>query len=98
MAALETTLREISQPYIDHEVMLALRDKQALIYDGDLTGRPVSSTSTSYPDAAFGWMHDEVRLGYQAALVSLQSPTYGRLWLSVKQRPGGPSPRAAAAG
>lgn len=32
----------------------------------------------------------EVRLGYQAALVSLQRPTYGRLWLSVKQHPGDP--------
>jgi hypothetical protein len=29
-----------------------------------------------------------VRLGYQAALVSMHSPTYGRLWLSVKQHPG----------
>ena len=33
-------------------------------------------------------MSDEVRLGYQAALVSMHSPTYGRLWLSVKQHPG----------
>jgi len=48
----------------------------------------VSNTSRSYPGAAFGWMDDEVRLGYQAALVSLQSPTDGRLWLSVKQHPG----------
>jgi hypothetical protein len=88
VATLEAILSEISRPYIDREVMLALRDKQVLVYDGDLTGRPVSSTSTSYPDAAFGWMDDEVRLGYQAALVSLQSPTYGRLWLSVKHHPG----------
>ncbi len=88
VSALEAALSEISRPYIDREVMLALRDKQVLIYDGDLTGRPVSDTSTSYPDAAFGWMDDDVRLGYQAALLSLQSPTYGRLWLSVKQHPG----------
>jgi hypothetical protein len=27
-------------------------------------------------------MGDEIRLGYQAAVVSLQSPTYQRLWLS----------------
>jgi len=80
---------------------LALRDRQVLVYDGDLTGHPVSNTSTSYPGAAFGWMSDEVRLGYQAclylavdrccrqaALVSMHSPTYGRLWLSVKQHPG----------
>lgn len=29
-------------------------------------------------------MSDEIRLGYQASLVSLGSPTYGPLWLSVK--------------
>jgi hypothetical protein len=33
-------------------------------------------------------MSDAVQLGYQAALVSLHSPTYGRLWLSVEQHPG----------
>jgi len=33
-------------------------------------------------------MDDEVRLGYQAAVVSLGSPTYRRLWLSVKPHPG----------
>lgn len=68
--------------------MLALRDCAVLIYDGDLTGHPVSNTSTSYPGAAFGWMSDEMRLGDQAALVSMHSQTYGRLWLSVKQHAG----------
>jgi hypothetical protein len=33
-------------------------------------------------------MDDAVRLGYQAALVSLHSPSYGRLWLSVTPHPG----------
>jgi hypothetical protein len=33
-------------------------------------------------------MDDEVRLGYQAAVVSVGSPTYGRLWLAVKPHPG----------
>ena len=88
VTALEAMLSEISRPFIDHEVMLALRDQGVLVYDGDLTGRPVSATSTSYPGAAFGWMDDEIRLGYQAALVSLRSPSYGRLWLSVRQHPG----------
>ena len=68
--------------------MLAPRDRGVLIYDGDLTGRPVSNTSTTYPGAGFGWMGDGVQLGYQAALVSLHSPTYGRLWLSVAAHPG----------
>jgi hypothetical protein len=81
-------LEIVSRPFIEREVMLALRSREVLVYDGDLTGRPVSSTSTTYPGAAFGWMSDAVQLGYQAALVSLHSPTYGRLWLSVEQHPG----------
>jgi hypothetical protein len=88
VAAVEEALEVISRPFIEREVMLALLDREVLVYDGDLTGRPVSSTSTTYPGAAFGWMSDAVQLGYQAALVSLHSPTYGRLWLSVEQHPG----------
>lgn len=78
----------ISQPFIDKEVILAIRQEGRLILDGDLSGRPVSNTSQTYPEAAYGHMDDRVRLGYQAVLVSLQSPTYGRLWLSVTQHPG----------
>jgi hypothetical protein len=59
-----------------------------LQYDGDLTGLPVSNTSRTYPNASFGHMSDEIRLGYQAGVVSLQSPTYGRLWLSVEHHAG----------
>jgi hypothetical protein len=88
VSGVEKGLETISRPFIDREVVLALRERDVLIYDGDLTGRPVSNTSTTYPDAAFGWMSDTVRLGYQAALVSMHSPTYGRLWLSVKHHPG----------
>lgn len=81
-------LDEVSQPFIDREVVLALLDQGQLVYDGDLTGRPVSNSSTSYPNVAFGHMGNAVRLGYQAAMVSMHSPTYGRLWLSVTQHPG----------
>jgi hypothetical protein len=81
-------LREVSQPFIDREVLLALRDQGKLVYDGDLTGRPVSNSSTSYPNVAFGHMSDEIALGYQAAMVSFHSPTFGRLWLSVQPHPG----------
>jgi hypothetical protein len=59
-----------------------------LVYDGDLTDRPVSNTSTSYPGVAYGHMGDGLHLGYQAAMVSLHSPTYGRFWLSVVDHPG----------
>ena len=33
-------------------------------------------------------MDDAIRLGYQAAVVSLESPTYRRLWLSIAHHPG----------
>jgi hypothetical protein len=88
VTALREVLAAISRPFIEREVVLALRDQGTLIYDGDLTGRPVSNGSTTYPDAAFGWMNDAVQFGYQAAMVSLHSPTYGRQWLSVEQHPG----------
>jgi hypothetical protein len=81
-------LEEISQPILDAEVMLALAKDGELVYDGDLTGRSVSSTSTTYPGTAYGYMGDEIKLGYQAALVSFHSPTYGRFWLSSKLHPG----------
>ena len=88
VSSIIAVLNEVSQPFIDREVMLALRGRGRLVYDGDLTGRSVSSSSTTYPHVAFGHMSDAVQLGYQAALVSLHSPTYGRLWLSVTQHPG----------
>lgn len=88
VAELTATLDSISQPFIDQEVELALTGTGELVYDADLTGRPVSSSSTSYPDAAFGRMGDTVSLGYQAALVSLHSPTFGRLWLANQLHPG----------
>ncbi len=81
-------LHQVSQPFIDREVMLALRDQGKVVYDADLTGRPVSNSSTTYPNVAFGHMSDGVALGYQAAMVSMHSPTYGRVWLSVKPHPG----------
>ena len=78
----------VSQPFIDQECERALASAGRLVYDADLTGRPVSNTSTTYPDTAFGYMGDTVSLGYQAALVSLHSPTYGRLWLADQLHPG----------
>jgi hypothetical protein len=81
-------LEEITQPAINQEVYLAAHAPDGIVYDGDLTGRPVSNTSTSYPGAAYGHMDNDIRLGYQAALVSMSSPNYGRLWLSVTPHPG----------
>ena len=76
-------LVQISQPYLDTEVQVLCSQGKRVRLDGDLTGLPVSNTSQTYPHAAFGHMDDDIRLGYQAGVVSLESPTYGRLWLSV---------------
>jgi hypothetical protein len=81
-------LQEISQPFIDDEVDLAIQREGRLTYDGDLTGLPVSKSSTTYPEVAFGHMDETICLGYQSALVSLRSPTYGRLGLSIEHHPG----------
>jgi hypothetical protein len=88
VAELAAALDSISQPFIEREVEVALEKADELVYDADLTGRPVSSTSTSYPNTAFGHMGDTIELGYQAALVSIHSPTYGRLWLANELHPG----------
>ena len=88
VVAVRAAMAQVTRSFIDREVVLALRQRGRLVYDGDLTGRAVSNTSTTYEGAAFGWMGDAVALGYQAALVSLHSPTYGRLWLSVAPHPG----------
>jgi hypothetical protein len=81
-------MQQITQPILAEEVMQALKRSGRLAYDGDLTDRPVSNTSTSYPGVAYGHMSDGLHLGYQAAMVSLHSPTYGRFWLSVVDHPG----------
>ena len=81
-------IEQITKPILAEEVMLALKQTGRLVYDGDLTDRPVSNTSTSYPGVAYGHMSDGIHLGYQAAMVSLHSPTYDRFWLSVVDHPG----------
>jgi hypothetical protein len=81
-------LHKITKLILDGEVMKALQRSGRLTFDGDLTGRPVSNSSTTYPNTGYGHMDDAIRLGYQAAMVSVHSPTYGRLWLSVVPHPG----------
>lgn len=81
-------LDQVSQPFLDAEVKWLREQDQRLRLDGDLTGLPVSNTSQTYPNATFGHMDADICLGYQAGVVSLASPTYGRLWLSVAHHPG----------
>jgi hypothetical protein len=85
---LVSVLERVSQPFLDSELSVMRSQGFRLQYDGDLTGLPVSNTSRTYPNAAYGYMGDEIRLGYQAGVVSLQSPTHGRLWLSVEHHAG----------
>jgi hypothetical protein len=86
--AIVAVLEEVSQPYLQAELQRLRSSGQRLRIDGDLTGLPVSNTSRTYPNAAYGHMDDEIRLGYQAGVVSLVSPTYGRIWLSATHHPG----------
>jgi len=85
---LESQLDAVGKPFLDRAVR-DLRQRHAiLVLDADLTGRPVSSTSQTFPGAAFGYMDGEVRLGYQLAEICLQTQLFGRQWLSVRQHPG----------
>jgi hypothetical protein len=86
--ALVGVVERVSQPFLESEQALLRTQGRGLEYDGDLTGLPVSNASRTYPNAAYGHMAGEIRLGYQAGVVSLQSPTYGRLWLSVEHHAG----------
>src|SRR5919199_5278932 len=88
LAAVQTVLQEISQPFINLEVLALVRQGQPLIIDVDLTGRPVSPTSTTYPDADFGWMDAAVAKGYQAAITTLSGGSGGRLVLSSQRYDG----------
>jgi hypothetical protein len=88
LAAVQTVLQEVSRPFLEREVLALLRTDRPLVLDVDLTGRPVSPTSTTYPDADFGWMDDAVAKGYQAALTTLSGGPSGRLVLSSQRYPG----------
>ena len=88
LAAVQTVLQEVSQPFIAREVLALVRAGRPLVIDVDLTGRRVSPTSTTYPDADFGWMDDAVAKGYQAAVTTLSGGPSGRLVLSSQRYPG----------
>jgi len=86
-------LETVSQPFIDAEVMALARRGQAVALDVDLTGRKISSTSTTYEGAGFGYMDGEIANGFQAAITSLTGGPCGRLLLS-SQRYSGPAQSA----
>jgi hypothetical protein len=91
----ETTVQDLraviegfNQPFIAEAIHDELRAGHELVFDLDLMGQSVSSTSHAYPDVAFGWMDNEIRLGYQLARVCVQTTRYGRLWLDGFHHPG----------
>lgn len=88
VAATEQAINEFSRPFIATAVGNLLRRGAPLIYDFDLTGQAVSPTSTTYPEAAFGWMNDSVKLGYQLARVCLSPEGGDRVWLAGFHHPG----------
>ena len=88
VAAVREALRACSQPFIDEAIDEELRRGAPLVLDADLTGQALSSTSRTYPDAAFGWMDDGLKLGYQLARISVETSRYSRLWLAGFHHPG----------
>lgn len=88
VTATQHAIEIFSQPFIRTSVHELLRMGKVLTYDFDLTGQAVSSTSTTYPNARFGWMDDQVHLGYQLARVCLTTVTGERLWLQGFHHPG----------
>ena len=88
LAEVVAVLGTVSAPFIQRAVLESIKQHGQLTVDVDLTGREVSPTSSAYPEATFGWMDDEVKKGYQAAIASLVCDRWGRLMLSL-QRYGG---------
>lgn len=88
VSALQSAIDAFSQPFVRSAIHALMRSGAAIVFDLDLMGQPVSATSTSYPQAAFGWMDDRLQLGYQVARVCVTTRTHERLWLSSFQHPG----------
>ncbi len=69
----EVELEAIMRPYLHRAVHDVLCYQEHLTLCGDLTGRPVSAYSVTYPpDTVFGYMANQLHKGHQAALVTLK--------------------------
>jgi hypothetical protein len=88
LQAVVAALQQVSRPFLEREVLMIERAGQPLVVDIDLGGRPISPTSTDYPDAAFGWMDDALSKGYQAAISSLSGGPSGRVLLTCQRYAG----------
>jgi hypothetical protein len=73
VAQVQAELEAMMQPYIRSATHEVLCRREYLTLCGDLTGRPVSAYSSTYPpDAVFGYMANQLRKGHQAVLVTLK--------------------------
>jgi hypothetical protein len=73
VAQVQAELEAIMQPYIRSTTHEVLCHREYVTLCGDLTGRPVSAYSSTYPpDAVFGYMANQLRKGHQAVLVTLK--------------------------
>jgi hypothetical protein len=88
VAAVEQALTDFSQPFIADTMQALLRRGAPIVYDVDLTGQAVSATSTTYPEAAFGWMNEGLKLGYQLARICVSPDDHPRVWLAGFHHPG----------
>ena len=88
LAELIALLRQRGEPFIDQAVMAEMKQQDYLVADIDLAGRPVSPTSSDYPDSSFGHMDDTIQKGYQLALVSLVCQQWQRLMLAGQRYTG----------
>jgi hypothetical protein len=69
----QAELEAMMRPYLRSATHEVLCHQAFLTLCGDLTGRPVSAYSTTYPpDTVFGYMADQLCKGHQAALVTLK--------------------------
>jgi hypothetical protein len=83
-AALEAVMR----PYLVQAVHEVLRQQAYVTLCGDLTGRPVSAYSQTYPpDAVFGYMANQLCKGHQAVVVTLKG-LHQRVHVLTSQQPG----------
>jgi hypothetical protein len=73
VAQVQAELEAILRPYIRSAAHEVLCHREYVTLCGDLTGRPVSAYSSTYPpDAVFGYMANQLRKGHQAVLVTLK--------------------------
>jgi hypothetical protein len=88
VVGIEAALASVIQPYIDQAVHQVLCHQEKLTLCADLTGRPVSAYSVTYPpDAVFGYMANQLRRGHQALVVTLKGLQH-RIHVAAFHHPG----------